>query len=229
MRRRIACCVALAATMLLGAAAPAAADDVECNGVLTGPVPGNVIVPQDSACTLFNAQVAGNVFAFEGSILAADAVEVAGNITVTGATSASFAQSFLAGNLKSFDSGHTSVDLSSTVGGDLEVIEGGGFGLSLSDVVGNLKVERTSGAIEVGESRVRGEAQFFDNGASGVLVSFDVIDNIVDGNLQVFRTRGPAVKVVANNRVGQNVQCFENDPLFVGGPNQAQQSQGQCF
>jgi hypothetical protein len=100
----------------------------------------------------------------------------------------------------------------------------------ISDVVGNLRVERTSGMIEVGMSRVAGGAQFLDNGAGGPGASLEVVDNIIDGNLQVFRTRGLLLpKVVAGNRVGQNVQCFENDPPFVGGPNEAQQSQGQCF
>jgi hypothetical protein len=219
----------VAAMALLGAAAPAAADDFECNGVLTGPIPGNVVAPPGSVCTLFNAQIAGNVFAYEASTLAADATEIVGNTTVRGATSASFLQSFVGGNFKSFDTGHTSIDLFSNVGGDTEVIEGGGFSLTISEIDGNLKVERTSGLIEVGDTLIRGEAQFFDNGALGPAASLDVVDNAVLGNLQVYRTRGLLPKVVAENRVGQNIQCFENDQPFVGGPNEAQQRQGQCF
>jgi hypothetical protein len=229
MRTRIGCCIAVAVTALLGAAAPAAAEDFECNGVLTGPIPGNVVAPQGSACTLFNAQIAGNVFAFEGSTLSAESSEIAGNTTVRGATSASLLVTFVGGDVTTVDTGHTSVDLFSTVGGNLEVVEGGGFSLSISEVIGNLRVERTSGLIEVGETLIRGEAQFFDNGAAGPAASLDVVDNIVLGNLQVYRTRGLLPKVVADNRVGQNVQCFDNDPPFVGGPNEAQQSQGQCF
>jgi hypothetical protein len=33
---------------------------------------------------------------------------------------------------------------------------------------------------------------------------------------------------VTPNRVGENLQCFENDPPFIGQPNVAKQAEGQC-
>lgn len=61
--------------------------------------------------------------------------------------------------------------------------------------------------------------------------------NTVSGNLQVFNNRGVATKRVQFNTVSSNplipgsgnLQCFKNDAPFVGGPNTAPKTEGQCF
>jgi hypothetical protein len=61
------------------------------------------------------------------------------------------------------------------------------------------------------------------------LIFFEVTDNQVAQNLQVYKNLGAATKLVQFNRVGESVQCFDNGPPFVGGPNIAPKSEGQCF
>jgi hypothetical protein len=48
-------------------------------------------------------------------------------------------------------------------------------------------------------------------------------------NIQVNKNRGSGRKVVRGNRVFQIVQCKENTSPFVGGPNTAAETEGQCF
>ena len=55
-----------------------------------------------------------------------------------------------------------------------------------------------------------------------------VSDNAVGGNGQVFKNRGPGAKSVSGNTVREDLQCKENDPPFVGGPNAARKAEGQC-
>jgi hypothetical protein len=55
-----------------------------------------------------------------------------------------------------------------------------------------------------------------------------VVGNEIAGNLQAFGNRGPGDKTVQGNVVGESVQCFENDEPFVGAPNTASKSEGQC-
>jgi hypothetical protein len=68
--------------------------------------------------------------------------------------------------------------------------------------------------------------QVFENTAR---VAMTVQDNIVADTLQVYKNTGPTVTVQLN-KVDENLQCFENKALFLGGPNVvARQPQGQCF
>ena len=46
--------------------------------------------------------------------------------------------------------------------------------------------------------------------------------------MQVLRNLGPGSKTVMQNFVG-HLSCFDNSPPFIGGPNNAQQADGQCF
>jgi hypothetical protein len=44
----------------------------------------------------------------------------------------------------------------------------------------------------------------------------------------VFKNSGAGTKVVQGNNVAENLQCFENSAPFIGTPNTAQKSEGQC-
>jgi hypothetical protein len=53
--------------------------------------------------------------------------------------------------------------------------------------------------------------------ASGMHIDSNQIAN---GNLHVFKNVGMGAKdVVFNNVLNGDIQCYENDPPFVGGPN----------
>jgi hypothetical protein len=51
----------------------------------------------------------------------------------------------------------------------------------------------------------------------------------VGQNVTVTDNRGPGPKAVNNNFLGGRVSCFRNDAPFVGGPNFAESSEGECF
>jgi hypothetical protein len=56
-----------------------------------------------------------------------------------------------------------------------------------------------------------------------------VAEDQVAGNLKVSKTSGASSKAVALNSVGWNLQCFDNDPPFVGFPNTVTgNTEGQC-
>jgi hypothetical protein len=77
-----------------------------------------------------------------------------------------------------------------------------------------------------GNTVERGNIKVEDNNNS---FSFEVSDNTVGQNVQVNKNVGAATKRVANDLVGESVQCFDNAPPFVGGPNTAPKEEGQCF
>jgi hypothetical protein len=55
-----------------------------------------------------------------------------------------------------------------------------------------------------------------------------VVNNLNStGNMHVSRNSGPGNKQVVANTV-RNLVCLDNDPPFVGGPNNAQHTVGQC-
>ena len=51
--------VSFAALAIAGG--PASAASTTCNGTMTGQIAGNVVVPVGGSCTLYQANVAGNV------------------------------------------------------------------------------------------------------------------------------------------------------------------------
>ena len=82
-----------------------------------------------------------------------------------------------------------------------------------------------------GKGRVlKGDIQVRENTIAPFVRSLGVDNNFVlQGNVQVFKNAGEGRKTVQNNQVGKDLQCFENTPPFVGGPNVAQKREGQCF
>jgi hypothetical protein len=69
----------------------------------------------------------------------------------------------------------------------------------------------------------------FDANASNCARRRAVGSNTVSENLQVYKNTGPGTKQVIQNTAGQIVQCFDNSPPFIGGPNTAPKKEGQCF
>ena len=59
--------------------------------------------------------------------------------------------------------------------------------------------------------------------------AMSVAGNHVTGNMGVLKNSGDGDKQVVGNTVGQNLQCFDNTPPFLGGPNTAGKAEGQCF
>jgi hypothetical protein len=226
--RKLGLCV-LATAITLGAlSAPAVADDTECFlGIPVGTY-DNIVVPEGGDCVLTNTVVRGNVKVRRGASLFSTNNDIGGNIDG--------------------DRPRWVGSLGDRIGGNFSVTgaTGPGFGfmglsvnafLCLADMPnGNVKVQKSQGTIAVGSlipecagnNVANGNIQLQDNFIPP-LELMTVARNFVDGNLQVFKNRGPGQKTVAENTVTQNLQCRRNDEPFVGGPNVARKAEGQCF
>lgn len=78
---------------------------------------------------------------------------------------------------------------------------------------------------------LKGNIKVSENNLISAIIGGIRVDqnSVPEGNIQVFKNTGEGPKTVQNNVVGKNLQCFENSPPFVGGPNFAQKAEGQCF
>jgi hypothetical protein len=224
---------AASALALMGLQAkPAQADDTVCVGLLTGTF-DNVVVPPGAFCTLQGAQVRGNVKVLENATLQANASRIEGN--VQGDKSRGVLLQFqtqvegdfqVKGGSQS-SAGTTGFDIFTRVGGDAQVEENQGRTfIDTATVGGNIHVLKSTGFIEVEFNTVGGNVKIEDNVPR---FGMTILRNQVAGNMQVFKNRGPAPKQVVFNTVREDLQCFENDPPFLGGPNVAQKREGQCF
>jgi hypothetical protein len=196
-------------------------DDTQCIGAIAGPH-DNVVVPPDMVCNMFGAQVKGSVKALSNSILRINSSTIQGNVEGD--------KAFLVW-----------LQIANTVGGNIQIKEGANAVVCGTTVPnGNIQLEKITqvaivgaaafdfGSCVVGNTVTKGNVKLEENStalAEGIVVR----DNMIGGNLQVFKNKGPGSKVVQFNNVGQNLQCFENDPPFVGGPNVAGKAEGQCF
>jgi hypothetical protein len=97
----------------------------------------------------------------------------------------------------------------------------------LALIAGDVDVVKNTGRVEVEFNTVGGNVKVEDNviGAAGMSVA----GNQVTGNMGVFKNSGDGAKQVVANTVGQNLQCFDNTPPFLGGPNAAGKAEGQCL
>jgi hypothetical protein len=175
------------------------------------------VVPPGATCTIGNAVVRGNVKALENSRLFTFSSTVGGNVEGDKAEVVQLLTGTgIAGNviLKEGEFADNAFDVAicgTTVGGNVEIakmtgaIVMGGPAFCANQFRGNLKIEEN------------------------LILVLDINLVSVGQNMQVFKNRGTGTKLIFSNTVGQNLQCFENDPPFVGGPNAAGKAEGQCF
>jgi hypothetical protein len=186
-----------------------------CVGVITG-THDNVTVPPGQGCTVSAALVLGNVKALEDSRVGIVGSTIRGNVEGDGPE---FIQVF----------GGTTVDGNIVVtGAGIDPPQSGPTTVALLNVTvtnGDVHVLKTiANAIFMqGVTVSKGSMKLEDNTGGGV----QLFNNFVAQNLQVFKNAGD--HIVTGNVVGQNLQCFDNVGTFVGGPNVAEQAQGQCF
>jgi hypothetical protein len=226
---------AAAGLALVGLAAkPAQADDTVCTGVVTG-VHDNVVVPDGAVCILTGAQVKGNVLVKTEGTLMSRASTIVGNVQGPQVRQILLQfQTQVGGDvhIKGANPGTLNgFDINVRVGGDAQLEENQGrVFVDAAFVEGDLEVRKniTQGLLEVEFNTVGGNIKVEDNVIQSPS-SMSVLGNRVTGNLQVFKNTGTGPKQVVSNTVRENLQCFENDPLFIGGPNAAQKREGQCF
>lgn len=175
----VALAAALTAVLWAG---PAAAEEYICTGAV-GPVyKDNIFVPDGATCVLDRTRLQGNLVVGRGATARAAGITVNGNVQAEGAAFIGIA-------------GH------STVGGSVQIVQGGGA------------------AIE--GTRIKGDLQFESN-----VAAISATGNIVGGSLQAFQNLGGLSFV--NNRMNGNMQCKENVPAPVGRGNRSPSKEDQC-
>jgi hypothetical protein len=162
---------------------PALAEETTCVGMLVGITVDNLRVPSGRICTL-------------------DAIRVKGTLKVERDATLYARQVHVVGNVQAENAKQVSVTSDSTVGGSIQIKQGGAATIHRVRVTGDIQFESNSGALSAHENRV-------------------------GGNLQAFRNRG-GVRI-AGNAIDGNLQCKENVPAPKGGNNLVKGSkEDQC-
>ncbi len=162
---------------------PVHAEETTCAGALAGITVDNLRVPSGRTCSLDATRVKGSVKVERNATLYARGVRVVGNVQAENARL-------------------VSVKAGSTVGGSIQIKQGGAATLHRVKATGDIQFESNSGALSA-------------------------LDNSVGGTLQAFQNRG-GVRI-ANNAIDGNLQCKENAPVPAGGGNLVQGSkEDQC-
>jgi hypothetical protein len=192
----------------------ALAGESVCVGTLPSGTYDQVLVPPGATCTLSGSTVRGNVKALDHSFLSASNNHILGNV----------------------DGEHTRTIwvFDNLVEGNIRIRGGGTAESGPADVAiarnllpqGNIHIAGSVGEIVAqGNIVQKGNLQVRE-----ILTTTHshIVGNQVSGQVQVFRDQGPGSKQVQGNTAGR-VQCFQNAEPFVGGPNSALITQGQCF
>jgi hypothetical protein len=243
--------VALAAVLLVApAAAPSAhaaatrcAGTLTDPGTLTGPVPGNVIVPEGQACLLSGADIQGNLFVRAGALLGDDNEDpfgapnvVRGNLRAEGGEFVGLENTRVFGNadLKASNIDLIGVNLvpggfrQFRVDGNLIIEEATRVVVAFASVGRNLRAINlrapTFGVLIRGVNQVGEPGQVGEFGRIGgnvvvkdsVASQIEVNQNILDGRVDVrgnVTTEG-GVAVSYNDALG-NISIVDNEPRDV--------------
>lgn len=179
MRVKLMAASAAAALSIVGVAG---AEETNCTGTIGAEQLDNIFVPDGRSCTLNGTRLNGNIVIGTGATLSASGARVNGNIQSSG-----FRAVFL--------------NAGTTVGGSVQLNQGGS-----AQIVGIV---------------VNSDVQLESNSRRLV-----VRDSDIGSNLQVFQNTGGVV--LRNNDIAQNLQCKQNAPAPIGGGNQAGNKEDQC-
>ena len=170
-------------TSVLVTAPIAVAEEIACRGTIGARTVDNLRVPSGESCTLEGTTVKGTITVEGDSTLQARGVKVIGNIQ--------------AENHK-----YVAVTGGSTVGGSIQIDQGGAF--------------------KVVNVQTKGSIQVVSNQGSSLLKN-----NRVNADIQVF-SHDDGIRIVSN-RVDGNLQCKENSPAPTGSGNIVQgNKEDQC-
>lgn len=163
-------------------APPALAEERTCSGAIGEGTLDNVRVPEGAICVLTGTAVKGTVKVERSATLSARDVRVVGNVQAENARDV--------------------LVVASTVGGSVQVKQGGGGTVRRSIVTADIQYETNTLPLTAAENRV-------------------------GGNIQVVGNRGGAA--ITSNTVDGNLQCKENSPAPTGGGNRVHGSaEDQC-
>jgi hypothetical protein len=193
-----------------------------CNGTLSGGPYFGVVVPADGSCLLINALVIGNVEARSGSQLIARSDRIIGNVIADHARTVQVFDGLVVGaiTMDGVFGDFPPSGVSEVVVADLTV-------------VGSITVTHSTGTILVDRNRVlAGNVTVTENFIPPFILfpsNLTVRLNRVTGDVTVSENVGPGDKLVHSNEVSGTVACVQNQEPFLGGPNSARRTVGQCF
>ena len=248
--------LALVTALVMMVVPAAAAAPTECIGTLPVGTYDNVVVPSGAHCEMLpGTTVTGNVLVRADASLRASGSTISGH--VIGRDVSWVCVQFgsdVGGNfdVTGGDVGTTTgFDIFVEVGGNAKVSENAGLTfIDAAQVGGNIDVSENTGTLEIEHNTVGGNVKIADNivpvgytggpttpgpGGCGIPSSLfggggmSVLNNTAaNSNMHVIMNSGPGFKQVVQNTV-KNLVCLNNDPVFVGGPNNEQHAVGQCF
>jgi hypothetical protein len=231
--------VGIAMMALLALSSTAAAKSTSCSGTLTGQaISGDLVVPDDGACTLVNSSVSDDVWVGKNAFFQATGSQIADHV-------------------ESNRSQTLFIDTGTTVGGDVEAnrtaqvfvynstINGPVEAWRSTDKVqicgntinGNLHVHRSGTDILIGDPQTLGCAgnKVANGHWARVEDNFTDVELVVRGNaiqggdLRVNDNSGPANKYVQDNTGGDDLNCFGNEQPFAASGNTGwNQQRNQC-
>jgi hypothetical protein len=169
-------------TLVIGAPA-ASAEERRCAGRIGATTVDNVRVPSGRSCTLEGTRVKGTVYVSNGATLRVVSARIVGNIQSEGHA-------------------YVRVSGSTTVGGSIQLKQGGPFVVETARITGSIQVTSNSGKSRLAR-------------------------NVVNADIQVFSHSGGIA--IGSNRVDGNLQCKSNSPRPTGSGNIVQgNKEDQC-
>lgn len=157
--------------------------NVSCVGLRIGAIAlDTVTVPAGATCVLEGTRLVGSILVGAGARLTATDVHVNGGLIADGAAL-------------------TDLGGTSTIGGSVQIKQGGAASIAGASIRGDLQFDAMSGPLA----------------ASG---------NSIDGNLQAMSNRGGLALIA--NRMGGALQCKDNLPAPTGSGNTASIKEDQC-
>ena len=163
----------------------AAAGNVTCQGTLSGPVSGNVIVPKGAECSLEAAEVSGNVIAQIDATVSVLGSTVGGNYTCNNCEQAHLESSTINGNYQISGEEQYSVITGSTIKGNLDI-----------------KTSRTDLVLFfIDTNEIGGNLSFNNNEGFSIIA-----DNTIAGNLTC-QNNDPAPLSIGNTAKSTKGQC----------------------
>ena len=184
--KRMLCLAGLVCSAAVLAWAPAAAaGNVTCEGVLSGSVGGNVIVPNGAECSLDFADVSGNVIAQIDATVSILGSTVGGNYTCNNCEQAHLEGSTIDGNYNISHEKQFSVITNSTIKGNLQI------NASRTDLV----------LFFIDTNEIGGNLLFNDNEGLAIIA-----DNTITGNL-ICQNNDPSPLSIGNTAKSMKGQC----------------------
>ncbi len=184
MKRSLTFLLATGVATVVAFAVPTAAhaEETTCRGTIGAVTVDNLRVASGTACTLNGTRVQGTIKVESNARLTATSVRVIGNVQ---------GENFRFVKL-----------VQSTVGGSVQLVQGGGATIRSNEIEGTLL--------------------FDDNNGSLIAAN-----NTIDSDLQVYQNSGGVA--INKNRIDGNLQCKENQPPPTGGGNIVQgNKEDQC-